>query len=85
MVTGNARAPARLSEMNYPFPGSPGQSLPSPSSIAKLSKAELYNMYSEATTTWKDERLRRRQNEIILDQVAPVPDDDDKKCCKTFA
>ena len=28
-------------------------------------------MYTDATSIWKDERLRRRQNEIILDQVAP--------------
>lgn len=34
-----------------------------------MSKTEIYVKYAEATNKWKEERLRNRQNEILLDSV----------------
>lgn len=50
-------------------PNGAAQDVPSPSTVSQMSKTELYVKYAEATNSWKEERLRNRQNEILLDTV----------------
>jgi hypothetical protein len=42
---------------------------PSVAAVSRMSKTEIYVKYAEAASSWKEERLKNRQNEIILEQV----------------
>ena len=42
----------------------------SPNSATRLSATELYTKYAEAADRWREERLKNRQNEIVLESVS---------------
>ena len=45
-----------------------------PAPLQHLSPTELYTRYAEASEKWRVERLKNRQNEIVLEQVAILID-----------
>lgn len=56
--------------LHFYLAGSPGEGVMSPNAATRLSATELYTKYAEAADRWREERLKNRQNEIVLESVS---------------